>query len=176
MIKEFEKVNKLNRADDLIKLVEKEPFNESNYYKVTYYGTCDYKYTRANLKAKPFPKYLNTLAKQMEELEQLPIGYFNMCLINKYTNGKGLGKHRDNEEEIGYCSTIASISLGADRIFSITKGYNGVPKNIKLSHGDVVMMRGRSQIDFYHEVIRGDGIRYNITFRHNPKSEVRKKD
>ena len=172
-MKEFEIVKSLNRPNDLLKLVENESFNESNVYKVCYYGTCDYKYTRANLKAKPFPKYLQTLAKQMEELEELPLGYVNMCLINRYENGKGVGKHRDNEPEIGYLSTIASISLGATRIFSITRGYNKPYMKLELNHGNVAMMRGRSQIDYYHEVEKGSGIRYNITLRHNPNAEAR---
>jgi alkylated DNA repair dioxygenase AlkB len=172
-MKEFERSESLTRADELMSFVQKENFNESSNYRVAYYGECDYIYTGANLKAKPFPTYLKTLAKQMEERENLPDGYFNMCLINKYANFKGLGKHRDNEPEITAGSTIASISLGAKRVFSITKGYNTPFIKLDLNHGDVVMMRGKSQVNYYHEVEKGSGIRYNITLRHNEKAPKR---
>ena len=48
-----------------------------------------------------------------------------MVLLNKYMSGKGLGRHRDDEPEITKGSTIASVSLGVDRVFSITRGYKG---------------------------------------------------
>ena len=163
----------INKADALLNQVSKEQFKTQST-KSVYYGTCDYKYSGAIQLAKEFPEYLYDLACELEQEERLPHGYFNMVLINKYESGKGLGRHRDNEPEITPLSSIASISLGASRIFSITKGYNNPYLELELTHGDIVMMRGRSQIDYYHAVIPGEGIRYNLTFRHNnnaPKRE-----
>ena len=172
--KTFEQLEDYPDSDNLLELVSKEQgFKNTNNYQATYYGTCNYKYTGGNHIAKPFPEYLSIVAEYLEDIENLPRGYFNMVLLNKYPSGKGLGKHRDNEPEITPYSTIASISLGASRIFSITKGYNTPYKQIELKHGNIVMMRDRSQIDYYHEVIPSKGIRYNLTFRHNNNAKNR---
>jgi alkylated DNA repair dioxygenase AlkB len=169
----FEHVHTLSRADRLLEYVEREEFNQSRSYLVRYYGECSYTYTGASLPACKMPRYLCTLARQLEDLEGLPSGYFNMVLMNKYMDGKGLGRHRDDEPEITKGSTIASVSLGADRVFSITKGYRGEETQMVLSHGMVVMMRGRSQIDYWHAVLPGSGVRWNLTFRHNALAGVR---
>jgi alkylated DNA repair dioxygenase AlkB len=174
-IKEFELIGNLgfNKANVLLAQVSNEHFLKTNTYSAEYYGTCPYKYTGANHPAKEIPKYLSDLASELEIKENLPNGYFNMVLINRYPNNKGLGRHRDNEPEITPLSTIASISLGASRVFSITKGYTSPYLNLELTHGDIVMMRGRSQIDYYHAVIPSEGIRYNLTFRHNANAARR---
>lgn len=178
-MKEFELIGNLgiDKANTLLNQVSNEQFTRTNAYFAKYYGTCSYKYTGANHPAKEMPKYLSDLASELEVKENLPNGYFNMVLINRYPSNKGLGRHRDNEPEITALSSIASISLGASRVFSITKGYNNLYLELELTHGDIVMMRGRSQIDYYHAVIPSEGIRFNLTFRHNanaPKREESK--
>ena len=170
----FEQVFSLpiEEANNLLNKVSNECFKAQSTLS-TYYGTADYVYSGAFQQAAEFPKYLKEVAESLETSEGLPKGYFNMVLVNKYLSGKGLGRHRDNEAEITPLSTIASVSLGAARVFSITKGYRTSYLNINLKHGDVVMMRGKSQIDYYHAVERGEGVRYNLTFRHNHNAPIR---
>lgn len=140
-----------------------------------YWGTAPYKYTGGNHSALSVPDRIGQLADTFEKILELPNGYFNMILSQYYKSGKGLGKHRDNEPEITPLSTIASVSLGAERVFIITKGYREKYLELLLEDGDVLYMFGRSQMDFYHSVERGYGTRHNITFRHNANAPVRPK-
>jgi len=172
----FEKIGTLSctEKEELIAFVEKELFIKQSTYS-TYYGICDYTYSGSTQRAREFPKYISNLARKLEKLEKLESGYFNMVLINKYNPNKGLGRHRDDEPEIAPMSTIASVSLGSTRIFSITKGYRTPYLEIPLHDGDIVMMRGRSQIDYYHAVIPAKGLRYNLTFRHTTDKSLNNK-
>lgn len=170
---EFQLKGRISSRDALLKQVSQEQFKSTNTYAAEYYGTCSYTYTGAKHPAKEFPQYLSDLAKETEEYLNLPVGYFNMVLINRYPSGKGLGKHKDNEPEITPLSVIASLSLGEPRDFCIWKGYNNLVETINLKHGDLVVMSGRSQMDYYHSVTPGEGIRYNLTFRHNENAPVR---
>ena len=44
---------------------------------------------------------------------------FNSCLLNLYHDGnEGIGWHSDDEKSIGDNSSIASVSIGAERKFS----------------------------------------------------------
>ena len=169
----FKKVGSLgSSADTLLNKISQESFKQQSTLS-TYFGTCTYNYSGAVQAVKEFPIYIQHLAEDLEAELNLPLGYFNMLLVNKYQSGKGLGRHRDNEPEITPLSTIVSISLGAARVFSITKGYRTPFLDLELNHGDIVVMSGRSQIDYYHAVLPGEGIRYNLTFRHNENAPVR---
>ena len=46
--------------------------------------------------------------------------HFNSVLINYYRNGNDrVGLHSDDEKELGPLPSIASVSLGADRLFRL---------------------------------------------------------
>lgn len=141
--------------------------------RVIYWGTAPYRYTGSNHSALAVPDKIGLLAATFERRLKLPRGYFNMILSQYYKDGKGLGRHRDNESEIAPLSTIVSVSLGAERVFKVTKGYTKQHLDLLLEDGDVLYMFGRSQIDFYHSVESGHGTRHNITLRHNAKAPVR---
>jgi alkylated DNA repair dioxygenase AlkB len=98
----------------------------------------------------------------------LPRLGYNAVLCNLYKNGNdSVGLHADAEPEMG--PVIASVSLGAERLFRL-KGKNGaVAFAERLPHGSLFIMAGRTQKNFKHEVPKEPDVtlpRINLTFRH----------
>jgi alkylated DNA repair dioxygenase AlkB len=95
---------------------------------------------------------------------------FNSALLNYYRDGKdSMGWHRDNEKELGTNPGIASVSLGASRIFKL-RYYTDktISRSIELSHGSLLLMKGPTQHYWEHQVAKTAkpvGARINITFR-----------
>jgi alkylated DNA repair dioxygenase AlkB len=98
---------------------------------------------------------------------QLPRLSYNAVLCNLCRNGNdSVGLHADAEPEMG--PVIASISLGAERLFRL-KGQNGtVAFAERLPHGSLFIMAGQTQTNFKHEVPKEPDVvqpRINLTFR-----------
>ena len=97
----------------------------------------------------------------------LPKLGYNAVLCNLYRNGNdSVGLHADAEPEMD--PVIASISLGAERLFRL-KGQNGtVAFAEQLPHGSLFIMAGKTQKNFRHEVPKEPDVdqpRINLTFR-----------
>lgn len=97
----------------------------------------------------------------------LPRLSYNAVLCNLYRNGNdSVGLHADAEPEMG--PVIASVSLGAGRLFRL-RGQNGaVAFAERLPHGSLLIMAGETQKNFKHEVPKEPEItqpRINLTFR-----------
>jgi alkylated DNA repair dioxygenase AlkB len=99
---------------------------------------------------------------------------FNTCLANLYRDGQdSVSWHSDSEPELGPEPTIASVSLGATRRFSIKRfavvhDEHCAPWDLDLADGDLLVMSGRAQIDYRHclpKTARPVGPRINLTFR-----------
>lgn len=95
---------------------------------------------------------------------------FNSVLCNLYRNGNdGNDWHADDEAEFGPEPVIASLSLGATRRFDFRRvDDRSVRVDLELHHGDLVIMRGRTQELWRHRVPktrRTIGERINLTFR-----------
>jgi len=94
---------------------------------------------------------------------------FNSVLANLYRDGNdSMGAHRDDEPEFGTQPVIASVNLGATRDFVIKHDITGERHVIALSHGDVLVMSGRSQLDWSHSVPKRARVskpRINLTYR-----------
>lgn len=95
---------------------------------------------------------------------------FNSVLLNWYRNGNdSMGWHSDDEKELGLNPVIASVSLGAERIFRVREKLNH--KNsfgIKLNNGSLLLMAGELQHYWQHCLPRSaksQGDRINLTFR-----------
>jgi alkylated DNA repair dioxygenase AlkB len=103
----------------------------------------------------------------------LGYGKFNQMFVNWYKDGNHyIGKHSDDEKQLRKDSPIVSVSLGATRKFRIRKKGEKGFRDILLPHGTVIVMGGKFQKEFTHEVpkIIGEkgkkvGPRINITFR-----------
>lgn len=105
-----------------------------------------------------------------EQVERVCGQRFNSCLANWYRDGKdGMGWHADNEPELGPEPVIASVSLGATRVFSLRHVHGSYATlKQKLNDGDLLVMRGKLQQYWQHSVPKTrksvDG-RINLTFR-----------
>jgi alkylated DNA repair dioxygenase AlkB len=143
-----------------------------------YYGDpgTNYRYSRREYKPLPWLPELLALKTQVEEATPavaysklgLPGLGYNAVLCNLYRNGNdSVGLHADAEPEMG--PVIASVSLGAERLFRL-KGQNGmVAFAERLPHGSLLIMAGSTQKNFKHEVPKQAEVtqpRINLTFRH----------
>jgi alkylated DNA repair dioxygenase AlkB len=143
-----------------------------------YYGDpgTNYKYSRREYQPLAWIPELLALKIRVEEATPgnaysnsgLPRLGYNAVLCNLYRNGMdSVGLHADAEPEMG--PVIASISLGAERLFRI-KGQNGaVVFAERLPHGSLLIMAGKTRKNLKHEVPKEPGVtqpRINLTFRH----------
>jgi alkylated DNA repair dioxygenase AlkB len=143
-----------------------------------YYGDPGtyYVYSRRGYKPLTWIAELLSLKTRVEEAtpeiaysnSSLPRLGYNAVLCNLYRNGNdSVGLHSDAEPEMG--PVIASVSLGAERLFRL-KGQNGaIAFAERLPHGSLLIMAGKTQEHFKHEVPKEPDVaqaRINLTFRH----------
>jgi hypothetical protein len=102
------------------------------------------------------------------KIEALTGKYYNVCLCNLYETGRNsIGWHADNEE-IGSLSSIASISLGAARIFQLKKKGTEDIIEQRLESGSLFLMKEGCQENYLHCVPTDPSCRerrINLTFR-----------
>ena len=114
----------------------------------------------------PWTPTLSNLGKRAGDFAGVE---FNSVLANLYRNGgDSMGTHRDDEPEFGPLPVIASINLGASRDFVIIHEHTRERHVIALDHGDLLVMSGRSQLDWRHSVPRRARVtepRINLTYR-----------
>lgn len=120
-----------------------------------------------NLHPEPWSPVLKELRQRVSELAKAP---FNSMLANLYRNGAdSIGWHSDNEEGLGTEPTIALISLGAERKFSLRRWDDHRSRcDIILEHGSLLIMSGMTQRYWQHAVPRTSavtGARISLTFR-----------
>jgi alkylated DNA repair dioxygenase AlkB len=142
-----------------------------------YYGDVGTHYTYSRREYQPLPwiPELLSLKQRVEEATPLaaytnlglPRTGYNAVLCNLYRDGKdSVGLHADAEPEMG--PIIASMSLGAERLFRMRGSDGGVAFSKKLPHGSLLIMAGETQRNFRHEVPKAAGVRdprINLTFR-----------
>lgn len=133
-----------------------------------------YSYSGAEQQVLPWTPELLQIRQQLEHhvasILALSGVSFNAVLLNAYRTGEdGMGWHQDNERELGTNPVIASLSLGAPRRFSIRAKGGTARWNLTLEPGSLLLMHGRSQVDFQHSVPKTRlpvAQRINLTFRH----------
>ncbi|XP_030622089.1 alpha-ketoglutarate-dependent dioxygenase alkB homolog 3 [Chanos chanos] len=141
-----------------------------------WYGELPYTYSHSTLQ--PIPEWHPILTRLRVAIEQYTGHSFNSLLCNLYRDGKdSIAWHSDNEASLGPQPTIASLSLGDTRVFSLRKqpgpeengDYTCVARlRIPLTHGTLLMMEGCTQDDWQHQVAKeyhDRGPRINLTFR-----------
>lgn len=94
----------------------------------------------------------------------------NSALCNLYRDGNDyVAWHSDNEKELGPEPVICSLSFGVPRKFSLKHVNKGEDKkDIILNSGDLLVMSGRTQDFYLHQIPRSkkvEGERINLTFR-----------
>ena len=160
-------------ADDLLTTIHASAdfrHYNSGYHKPrprmeAWYGSWDYQYGGGEtLKAQSIPDYLEALIVRIAEY-----GSFNGILINRYREGN---QHVDWHSDDDYGDpfpTIPSITLGFARPVQFRLKVDGKVKAEHLpQHGDLLVMRGRTNADWKHRVPHTEkpvGERINLTFR-----------
>jgi alkylated DNA repair dioxygenase AlkB len=131
-------------------------------------GCC---YTYSGIRYEP-GAWTEPLLLLRRRLHALTGDDFNSVLANLYRDGRdSVGFHADDEPELGPSRddiAIASLSLGAARRFVLKHKKNGRRLCYELGHGDLLLMRGRTQRHWLHGVPKTTqpvGARINLTYR-----------
>ena len=94
---------------------------------------------------------------------------YNACLLKLYHNGEeGMGWHSDDEKEIIPNSSIASLSIGAERKFAFKHKTTKETVNLILENGSLLEMKGPIQQYWWHSLPKTKKVqapRINLTFR-----------
>ena len=136
--------------------------------KAAWYGDSNYIYTYSNTtkEAFPFTKELLVLKALVEKISEAK---FNSCLLNLYHDGsEGMGWHSDDEKSLGANTTIASLSFGAERKFSLKHKQTKQTVSVVLQSGSLLVMKGSTQTNWLHSLPKTTIIRkprINLTFR-----------
>ncbi|TGM72232.1 alpha-ketoglutarate-dependent dioxygenase AlkB [Leptospira mtsangambouensis] len=125
-----------------------------------------YRYSGTTKTALPWsPELIELKAK----VELASFEKFNSCLLNLYHDGsEGMAWHSDDETSLRPNSTIASVSLGAERIFRFKHKKNGEQVELQLEHGSLLLMKDVIQRHWLHSLPKAMKVkrpRINLTFR-----------
>lgn len=136
--------------------------------KVAWYGDRDFAYTYSNTtkEALPWTKELLELKALVERISGTK---FNSCLLNLYHDGdEGMAWHSDDEKSLGKNTSIASLSLGAERKFSMKHRKTKETISIFLENGSLLVMKDETQTHWLHSLPKSKKVkapRINLTFR-----------
>src|SRR5690606_3572482 len=87
--------------------------------KAAWYGDRPFEYTYSKTTKRALP-WTPELLDIKTTVEKLSATTFNSCLLNLYHSGdEGMSWHSDDEKILGKDTTIASVSLGTERKFSL---------------------------------------------------------
>ncbi|KZN61002.1 hypothetical protein N473_23490 [Pseudoalteromonas luteoviolacea CPMOR-1] len=113
--------------------------------------------------------WLPALAAMRQRLKNQYDNDFNALLVNWYRDGMDtMGWHSDDEKELGNKPLIASVSLGAPRMFKIRHRQTRKVTSFVLETGSLLIMSGDSQHDYEHSLPKQTKVkqgRINLTFR-----------
>ncbi|MES2924544.1 MAG: alpha-ketoglutarate-dependent dioxygenase AlkB [Verrucomicrobiota bacterium] len=135
---------------------------------VAWYGDTNFSYTYSGT-TKQALLWTAELAALKAIVEKLTATTFNSCLLNLYQDGsQGMAWHSDDEKSLGRDSTIASVSLGAEREFRLKHKRLDDKVSILLESGSLLVMKGTTQTHWLHSIPKSRKIttpRINLTFR-----------
>lgn len=134
---------------------------------------CTYTYSGASFMPLPWLPILLEIKQLLENTlkDELEGQTFNSALVNCYRNGQdSVAWHSDDEPELGRKPLVASVSLGAERIFQLRHKYdkNNKKHMMTLSDGDLLLMAGETQRYWQHQIPKSAhsmGERISITYR-----------
>jgi len=157
--------NKISWEQDRVMMFGKEIITKR---KVAFYSDPLISYTYSG-KLKIGLPWSQELLVIKELLESLTKSKYNACLLNLYHNGdESMGWHSDDEKEIITESSIASLSLGAERKFSFKHKATKERISVLLENGSLLEMKGSIQKNWWHALPKSKKIiapRINLTFR-----------
>ena len=136
--------------------------------KVAWYGDSNFSYTYSGT-TKEAIVWTDELAALKSIVEKLTATRFNSCLLNLYHDGnEGMAWHSDDEKSLGKDSTIASVSLGAEREFRFKHKRSDERISVLLESGSLLVMKDATQTHWLHCIPKSKKIttpRINLTFR-----------
>lgn len=126
-----------------------------------------YAYSSITMQPEPWSPALREVKALVEQEAGVA---FNSVLCNLYRHGRdSVAWHSDDESELGPRPVIASVSLGASRLFQLRhKERPDQRRQIELPGGSLLLMRGPTQRHWRHQVPKTSrvvGPRINLTFR-----------
>ena len=125
-----------------------------------------YRYSGTVKQAVPWTLELAEIKARIEEITGLT---FNSCLANLYHHGgEGMGWHSDDEKSLVKHAAIASLSLGAERMFSFRHKHDAETISLLLENGSLLLMKDETQDHWKHALPKSakiKGPRINLTFR-----------
>ena len=134
---------------------------------------ASYRYSGVQLEALPWSPALLEIKGVVEGLVDAS---FNSVLLNLYRDGAdSVGWHADAEPELGKNPTIASVSLGAARLFRLQHKKRRLRVALELPPGSVLVMCGVTQHHWRHSLPKTRhqvGARVNLTFRRVRRSDA----
>ena len=136
--------------------------------KVAWYGDRRFAYAYSGVTRQALP-WIPALAELKELVEKKCGQSFNSCLLNLYADGtEGMAWHSDDEAALGENTTIASLSLGAERRFLLRHKVTKQTLEVNLQHGSLLVMKGATQTNWLHSIPAAARVlrpRVNLTFR-----------
>ncbi|MCH8520100.1 MAG: alpha-ketoglutarate-dependent dioxygenase AlkB [Nanoarchaeota archaeon] len=163
-----------NLFEQLVKEIEWEEREIKMFGKVymqprliKWFGDKAYSYSKQEFQAQRMPQIVEDLREKVQEYTGAKC---NSVLINYYRNEQdSMGKHSDDEKELGVNPTIISISVGEEREFVIINKLDKSRIKLNLEHGSLLIMNKDSQHKYWHELPKSrtkKGGRINLTFRY----------
>lgn len=155
----------INWKNDELKIFGKSIITKR---KVAWYGDKEFLYTYSGItkKANIWTEELLSLKSKVEELSKET---YNSCLLNLYHSGdEGMAYHSDDEKMLKRNGAIASLSIGAERKFSLKHKKNKQRIDIVLETGSLLVMKGETQQHWLHtlpKTKKNISPRINLTFR-----------
>ena len=135
---------------------------------VCWYGDEGAVYHYSGLTHFPQP-WTDTLIDLKQSIENASGHPFNSVLGNLYRDGQdSMGWHSDQEKVLGPNPYIASLSLGATRLFKIRHNKTAETVEINLASGSLLLMGGSLQHHWRHCIPKTQQpitARINLTFR-----------
>ena len=126
-----------------------------------------YTYSGIRLQAVSFPNWMEQLRLSVEGQTGQR---FNRALVNYYRHGRdSVDWHADDEKELGPAPVIASVSLGAERVFQLRHNLSKEKLAISLPHGSLLLMGAGIQQYWQHRLAKVRDLqepRVNLTFRY----------
>lgn len=154
------------RAEDIV--VWGKTFSQPRL--IAWYGDEGFSYTYSGIHLHPVP-WTDVLLDIKKRVEAATGTTFNSVLLNYYRDNRdSMGFHSDDEPELGEHPSIASLSLGEERMFVFKHKTSKTlkPIRIKLASGSLLLMKGETQKNWKHGIEKESsscGPRVNLTFR-----------
>ncbi|BCW88611.1 hypothetical protein sos41_17520 [Alphaproteobacteria bacterium SO-S41] len=137
---------------------------------IAWFGDVGKTYKYSSISLEPLP--WSTLLREIQaSVENIATAKFNSVLLNYYRDqNDSMGFHSDDERELGFRPTIASVSFGAVRTLVFKHKKNKAIKTVRLdlASGSLLIMRGETQENWQHGIAKSSkpvGPRVNLTFR-----------